>query len=246
MKKVIYLLLITVAFCAQVNAQGYNYMGKHILFNANVTVSPSWINPNPMTPHLTTLSAKAQRYLGINYWVTPSIEAIVWEKGSVGAGYNFYKSPFKGKLAVPIINPYNDYYYYDYRDFTGMITAHGVNVFYKQYVGHTFAPLGHYFKFNFDGLFYNYSEIVPSVAPEGKDMLFGFKVEYGYDFLVLDRLRLSVGASIGTTFNDFSLAFKQMTDDNYSTDYTISDYANSRMWMAYWFGIKLGVGFLAF
>lgn len=247
MKKVIYLLLLTVAFCVQVNAQGYNYMGKHILFNANVTVSPSWINPNPMTPHLANLSPKAQRYLGINYWVAPSIEAIVWEKGAVGAGYNFYKSPFKGKLAVPINSYYdNTYYYYDYYDFTGMITAHGFNVFYKQYVGHTVAPLGQYFKFNFDGFFYNYSEIVPNIAPEGKDMLFGFKVEYGYDFLVFDRLRLSVGASIGTTFNDFSLAFKQMVGENYSTDYTVSDYANSRMWMAYWFGIKLGVGFLAF
>ena len=247
MKKVIYLLLITVAFCAQVNAQGYNYMGKHILFNANVTVSPSWLNPNPMTPHLANLSTHAQRYLGINYWVAPSVEAIVWEKGSVGAGYNFYKSPFKGNLAVLVNSPYDYYYsYYDYYDFTGMITAHGFNVFYKQYVGHTVAPLGQYFKFNFDGFFYNYSEIVPSIAPEGKDMLFGFKVEYGYDFLVLDRLRFSIGASIGTTFNNFSLAFKQMVGENYSPDYTISDYANSRMWMAYWFGIKLGVGFLAF
>ncbi len=247
MKKIISLLLLTVALYAQVNAQGYNFMGKHILFNANVTVSPSWLNPNPMTPHLATLSTKAQRYLGINYWVAPSIEAIVWEKGSVGAGYNFYKSPFKGKLAVLVDSPYGNYYsYYNYYDFTGMITAHGFNVFYKQYVGHTVAPLGQYFKFNFDGFFYNYSEIVPNIAQEGKDMLFGFKVEYGYDFLVLDRLRLSVGASIGTTFNNFSLAFKQMVGEDYSTDYTISDYANSRMWMAYWFGIKLGVGFLAF
>lgn len=247
MKKIISLLLLTVALHAQVNAQGYNFMGKHILFNANVTVSPSWLNPNPMTPHLATLSTKAQRYLGINYWVAPSIEAIVWEKGSVGAGYNFYKSPFKGKLAVLVDSPYGNYYsYYNYYDFTGMITAHGFNVFYKQYVGHTVAPLGQYFKFNFDGFFYNYSEIVPNIAQEGKDMLFGFKVEYGYDFLVLDRLRLSVGASIGTTFNNFSLAFKQMVGEDYSTDYTISDYANSRMWMAYWFGIKLGVGFLAF
>ena len=247
MKKIISLLLIIVAFCAQMNAQGYNYMGKHILFNANVTVSPSWLNPNPMTPHLANLSTHAQRYLGINYWVAPSVEAIVWEKGSVGAGYNFYKSPFKGTLAVLVNSPYDNYYsYYNYYDFTGMITAHGFNVFYKQYVGHTVAPLGQYFKFNFDGFFYNYSEIVPSIAPEGKDMLFGFKVEYGYDFLVLDRLRFSIGASIGSTFNNFSLAFKQMVGENYSPDYTISDYANSRMWMAYWFGIKLGVGFLAF
>ena len=250
MKKIISLLLLTVALCTQVNAQGYNYLGKHVLFNANVTVSPSWFNPNPMTPYLTNLSTHAQRYLGINYWVTPSVEAIVWKKGSVGVGYNFYKSPFKGKIADLVNNPYDYYSYYDYHDFTGMITAHGFNVFYKQYLGNTFAPLGHYFKFNFDGFFYDYNIVYyENDNPHydyGKDMLFGFKAEYGYDFLVFDRLRLSVGVSIGTTFNNFTPAFEQIVGEDYSPEYKISDYANARMWMAYWFGIKLGVGFLAF
>ena len=240
MKRLIPLLLLVTTLCAQANAQGYNYMGKHVLFNANVSISPSWVNPNPMSQHLANLPSSAQRYLGLNYWVTPSIEAIVWKKGCVGAGYNFYKSPFKGKY-----NYYSNYYYgYNYRDFYGMITAHGFNVFYKQYLGQTFAPLGHYLKFNFDGLFYDYK--IDELAMEGKEMLFGVKVEYGYDFLLFDRLRLSVGASIGTTFNDFGLALTQMVGDDNAAKYTVSDYADSRIWMAYWFGIKLGVGFLAF
>ena len=242
MKRIIPLLLLVTALCTQVNAQGYNYMGKHVLFNANVSISPSWVNPNPMSQHLTSLPSSARRYLGLNYWVTPSIEAIVWEKGSVGAGYNFYKSPFKGKYSY-----YSDYYYgYNYRDFDGMITAHGFNVFYKQYLGQTFAPLGHYLKFNFDGFFFDYDYTVNNLPEEGKDMLFGVKVEYGYDFLLCDRLRLSVGASIGSTFNNFGLALTQMVGDDKPYENTVSDYAKARMWMAYWFGIKLGVGFLAF
>ena len=137
-----------------------------------------------------------------------------------------------------------DYYQsYAYREYEGTITAHGFNVFYKQYLGQTFAPLGHYLKFNFDGFFYEYTT---NCVLQGKDMLFGMKVEYGYDFLLFDRLRLSIGASIGSTFNDFSLAFKQMVGEDNPIGHTASDYANARMWMAYWFGIKLGVGFLAF
>lgn len=240
MKKIIPLLLFVTALCAQVNAQGYNYMGKHVLFNANVSISPSWINPNPMSQHLSNLPSSAKKYLGLNYWVTPSIEAIVWSKGAIGAGYNFYKSPFKGRASY-----YDDYYFnYSYRDYNGMITAHGFNVFYKQYLGQTFAPLGSYLKFNFDGFFYHY---ITDDAQEGKDKLFGAKVEYGYDFLLFDRMRLSVGASIGSTFGGIRLAFKQMTKDDYDMSaMTVNNYVNARMFMAYWFGIKLGIGFLAF
>jgi len=246
MKRIISLLLLMVALCAQANAQGYNYMGKHILFNANVTVSPSWLNPNPMTPHLDNLSTHAQRYLGINYWVSPSVEAIVWEKGSVGAGYNFYKSLFDGKEYIPDAYGYS----YDFDTYQGEILAHGFNVFYKQYVGHTVAPLGHYFKFNFDGFFYNY--YIEKKGIYDKDKLFGFKVEYGYDFLLLDCLRLSIGASIGSTFGGYLAGTQKLKFGDLSYDFgnrrilDHNNYARGRMLGAYWFGIKLGVGFLAF
>jgi len=181
--------------------------------------------------------------LGLNYWLSPNVEVMVWEKGSVGAGYNFYKSPFDGKEFV------FDNYGFDYEiPFEGEILAHGFNVFYKQYVGNTYAPLGHHFKFNFDGFFYNYY-----IADRGiydKDMLFGFKVEYGYDFLLLNCLRLTLGASVGTTFGGYLTGIREFNSDlspfSYRTDLTYQNYARGRMLGAYWFGIRLGVGFLAF
>ena len=244
MKKYI-LLFILAAFSLSSKAQGYNYMGKHVLFNAEGSISPAWLNPNPMTSVLANLESKhARRYLGLNYWLSPNVELMVWEKGSVGAGYNFYKSPFDGKEYIPDAYGYS----YDFVNYQGEILAHGFNVFYKQYVGNTYAPLGHHFKFNFDGFFYSY--YVPEMGIYDKDMLFGFKVEYGYDFLLMNCLRLTLGASVGTTFGGYLTGIREFNSDlspfSYRTDLTYQNYARGRMLGAYWFGIRLGIGFLAF
>lgn len=248
MKKYI-ILFILAAFTLSTKAQGYNYMGKHVLFNAEGSISPAWLNPNPMTSVLANLESKhARRYLGLNYWLSPNVEVMVWEKGSVGAGYNFYKSPFDGKEYIPDAYGYS----YDFVNYQGEILAHGFNVFYKQYVGNTYAPLGHHFKFNFDGFFYNYYIWDDMhIIFNGKDMLFGFKVEYGYDFLLLNCLRLTIGASVGTTFGGYLTGVREFHSDlslftSYRTDLTYQNYARGRMLGAYWFGIRLGVGFLAF
>jgi hypothetical protein len=97
------------------------------------------------------------------------------------------------------------------------IKSHGCHVFYKQYVGDTYAPLGHYLKFTFDAFFnkHVFNDVLPdtlitlgyaddqrfSQTPQ-KSMRFGFKVEYGYVFLLFNRLKLSTGSSLGTTFAD--------------------------------------------
>ena len=119
------------------------------------------------------------------------------------------------------------------------------------------APMGQYLKFTFDGYFYKYvlpdesilqdyyayysdeSELVDQPLT-GKSMLFGFKAEYGYDFFVLNCLKLSMGVSLGTTFG----GYKAINREKY--DHTVTDYADNRLLNAYWFGIKLGVGFLTF
>ena len=111
----------------------------------------------------------------------------------------------------------------------------------------------------FDGYFYNYSvpdavwqdyvdshrswdetSPVSNETQNGKGKLFAFKVEYGYDYFVLDCLRLSMGISLGTTFG----GYKAMGRDRNSL--SVSDYADNRLLNAYWFGVKLGVGFLTF
>lgn len=271
MKKTILLLIIS-AGLTTASAQMYNYMGNHVILNMEGNFSPAWFNPNPVSSSWDIPEA-ARRYLGLNYFLSPSIEFLVWKKGTVGVGYNFYKSPFKGRdNRVRLYDGHSGYYYddefhyyYSVPELRGDITAHGFNVYYKHYVGKDrFAPLGHYFKFVFDGLFYRYN--IP--MPEGlilnstqtmagyeavlnhKGSIFGFKAEYGYDFILLERLKLSLGASLGTTFGGYKAPGAQIKDGltfSYETDkLNLDNWARGRILGAYWFGVKLGIGVIPF
>lgn len=263
MKKTILLLIIT-AGLATASAQMYNYLGNHIILNMEGYFSPAWLNPNPMTPYLNTQAEMVQRYLGLNYFLSPNIEMIVWKKGTAGVGYNYYNSPFKGS-DIRVLWKDNEWGYTDFYECPGNITAHGFNVFYKQYVGDRFAPLGHYLKFIFDGYFYHYrmdaaiSQVWPNedvsrdeipAILENKGSLFGMKVEYGYDFVVVNRLKLNVGASLGTTFGGYKMPLAKVRDKasyyNDPLDVHFDDYARTRILGAYWFCVKLGVGVIAF
>lgn len=264
MKKAI-LLLIIAAGLSSANAQMYNYLGNHVILNMEGYFSPAWMNPNPVSSGWDA-GRGTKRYFGLNYFLSPSVELIAWKKGTVGAGYNYFNSPFIGTdERVKVLN--GDWGYYDYGELNGNVTAHGFNVYYKQYLGDGFAPLGHHLKFTFDGFFYHYRmdstvavvpngisyDELPSVM-ENKGSLFGLKVEYGYDFVMLNRLKLSLGASIGTTFGGYRVPCNRIRDELPMFDIGprsdkpiyFDDHARGRILGAYWFGIKLGIGFIAF
>lgn len=255
MKRLIVILCLFLAG-GSLFSQNPGYMGRHVLLNMEVYISPSWRNPNALAEKMIAsgMSGKAANYLGLNYFLSPNLEVIVWRKGTVGIGYNFYKSPFVLSRPSGSLLSYN----YDVSE-KPMMTAHGFNVFYKQYLGSTMAPMGQYLKFTFDGFFYSYKvpdavwqdyvesrstwdETSPVIdeTPTGKSKLFAFKVEYGYDFFVLDCMKLSMGVSLGTTFG----GYKAINRGRY--DFSVSDYADNRLLNAYWFGVKLGLGFLTF
>jgi len=262
MKKIITILIITTGL-ATANAQMYNFLGNHVILNMEGYVSPAWLNPNPVSSGW-DIGEGAQRYLGLNYLLSPNIELMVWKKGTVGVGYNYYNSPFKGN-DIRMVYKDGNWGYTSYYDCPGNITAHGFNVFYKQYVGDRFAPLGHYFKFIFDGFFYHYkmdatlNQVRPNVGYtyaelpdmlENKGSLFGMKVEYGYDFIVLNRLKLTLGASLGTTFGGYKVMAAKIKNKasyyNEPLDLQFNDYVRSRILGAYCFGLKLGIGFIPF
>jgi len=75
-------------------------------------------------------------------------------------------------------------------------------------------------------------------------MLFGFKVEYGYDFLLFDRLKLSTGISLGTTFGGYKTKMSDLLDSFDIDGIEHIEYGKSRLLNAYWFGIKVGIGLL--
>lgn len=261
MKKAITLIIITVSL-ATTNAQMYNFLGNHVILNMEGYFSPAWINPNPVSSNW-DIGEPAQRYLGLNYFLSPNIELMVWEKGTVGVGYNYYNSPFKGSdIRLRKLSQYYGYDDWVESELYGNIVAHGFNVYYKQYVGNRFAPLGHYIKFVFDGYFYHYKMDTEGILLvnttqdpyeeiiENKGSLFGAKFEYGYDFILMNRLKLTLGASIGTTFGGYKVPFKTMKKefDIYGggIDAHYDDFARTRILSAYCFGLKIGIGFIPF
>lgn len=263
------LILLCCACIAKLTfAQNPGHMGNHIIFNADVTLSPSWKNPNPLSNALSAHydNEHTKKYLGLNYFITPNVEAIIWKKGSVGAGYNYYNSPYQG---FSVSNTFHlqssGSYFEETYDNSGVIVAHGFNVFYKQYFGDTQAPLGWYAKVTFDGLFYQYKvtqeipqwtayyNLIDTVAfpTSGRNAIFGFKTEVGYDYLFFNRLRLSMGLTLGTTFGGYKLVKNSIKDDFmydafYDTSVTTENIVRNRILNAYWFGIKIGIGILAF
>ena len=255
MKRLLILLSLIIAG-GSLFSQNPGYMGRHVMLNMEMYMSPSWKNPNAVSEAMIAhgMSGKSAKYLGLNYFLSPNVEVIVWRKGTVGAGYNYYKSPFAmGSSSTGSLFSYN----YDASE-KPMMTAHGFNVFYKQYLGSTVAPMGQYLKFTFDGYFYKYTvpgsvlvdynsyyswdDAAPVSTEEstGKHQLFGFKLEYGYDYFVLNCLKLSMGVSLGTTFGGYKAIGR---DKN---NLGVTDYADNRLLNAYWFGVKLGIGFLTF
>ena len=288
-------------------AQGqyYGLMGKRVIVNLEGSTSPAYLNPNYIWQAMSAKSGYSKKYfwLNMNFFAAPGIEVAVWTKGTAGVGYNFTSSPFEG---------YQDDLYYrentsetdiysDFSSYYGHVTAHGFHLYYKQYIGNSKAPVGHYVKFNFDCYFtkyvmdgapmyerdddgnyvideqtgkpviYRYNAIpdyltdeVPvdqqllfycpdgkydienpyalSTIRNGKSVLPGMKIEYGYDFWPVNFFKLSLGVSLGTTFG----GYKGLFNDFFGNGNTFRAYAHTRILGAYWLQFKLGIGFLAF
>lgn len=238
-------------------SQNTGYMGKHFFVNMEGMFSPAFTRPNSYGHSLTD----NLDYFAFNYFLNPTIEAIVWKKGTVGVGYNYFTSDYYADLGIVFADGFTYGFSYKYK-----LKSHGFSVFYKQYLGDNTAPLGHYFKFTFDAMFLQcnfHDQLDQEVIDEGyindirfstipqKGNLFGMKIEYGYDFLFFNCLKVSSGLSVGTTFGGYSTTD---LDDFFVTDLGFNEgsseseplaYAKTRILGAYWIGMKIGVGILS-
>lgn len=238
------ILSVLVVMLSVLFSQGQNtgFMGKRFFLNAEASFSPAWANPT--APEMDVLP----KYFHFNYFISPNIEAIVWNKGSVGVGYNFINTDFDSE-------------YYETAEFVGRnsigyLKGHGFNIFYKQYVGETKAPLGHYFKLELDAFYFNFEPRLETILDpnaninelSGNSSLYGLKIEYGYDYLFFDRLRVSAGMSLGSTLGGYkAYSFDSIFFGNKINLYhPIEDYAKTRIMSAYFFQLKVGVGLLIF
>lgn len=280
MRKILFLFIIFFAVSSGYS-QYYGLLGKRVIINLEMTTSPAYLQRNFISDALEqkNVSSRATKYLGMNFFANPSVEYAAWKKGTVGVGYIFFTSPFDGIqhnvyfedpsviLSYNMIDGYSNF-----EGCKGMLTSHGFNLYYKQYLKNSVAPIGHYFKFNLDGFFIRYfmdglpdytnvplSKQTVFYCPEydinspkplsdiqkGKTALFGFKVEYGYDFWPVSFMKMSLGVSLGSTFGGYN-ALYDFDFFGDALDATYKNYAKGRILGAYFLQFKLGIGFLAF
>ena len=232
-KLIILLLIIITVLCGF--SQNCGYMGKRVLINADVSFSPAWRNYSFMGE---------PKYYTFNYIFSPNIEVIAWKKGTAGVVGHFFKTKYK----YEVVN-----YYYDGQPMSTSIVGpdnldvYGVGMFYKQYIGKAHAPFGLFFKFEMDYFIYNYTPNQDASI----DKILACKIEFGKDWLLLNRLHLSLGGSVGSTFGGYKTAFydtefSSNTYFPYVTANSKNAWAKGRILGAYWFGLKVGVGILAF
>ena len=219
MKKNIIILLVLTSLSTGLFSQNTGYMGNHFLINADIVLSPSYLKPSFMN--------KTPGYLSFNYIFSPNIEAIVWKKGTLGiVGHQLVS-----RYAYRNYNNYDIYYSAPtIHDFS----AWGYGMFYKQYYRRERAPMGNYFKIEFDFFHYKYLELNPQ-----KDFMAGMKFELGKDFLFFNRLRCSLAYSLGFTFQGIANAFEQSSSSH-------ADGVQGKMAAMYWLGFKFGIGALTF
>jgi len=230
-KKLIILIFITFAVLCGFS-QNCGYMGKRVLINADISLSPAWRNYSFMGE---------PKYYTFNYIFSPNIEVIAWEKGTAGVVGHFFKTKYNYEIKT--YSEYDDSYYTEMTDKPEDLTTYGTGIFYKQYLGKTNAPFGLFFKFELDYFIYNYT---PNANPT-IDHVMACKVEFGKDWLLMNRLHLSLGGSFGTTFGGLKAAFHDFEILGILDEYQAqTNWAKGRIDGAYWLGIKLGIGILAF
>lgn len=215
---------IFIAFFLTITSFGafsQGYMGNRFMINVEAVVSPSYFNPN---------FYGEKGYLAFNYIFSPNIEIIAWKKGTVGLVGHFLTSQYQRSILddinIWVVGTENIPF-----------KAFGYGVFYKQYLFDGRAPVGTYIKAECDFFHHQYFE-----KPEGEyDFMFGMKFEMGQDYLFFNRLKFSMGMSLGFTTKGWK--FRDEYLDPLSDHLAASQ---NRMLGLYWLGFKVGLGLLAF
>jgi len=225
MKKWIILITIFVLVTTTSNAQKVGHLGKRVLVNFDCTFSPSYFQPDFSGYH---------GYFQFNYRVIPGVEFIFNRKRTIGLSYSFANTQFS-----PTINVFQHSILYS------TLFIQGVGVHYKKYIDYyskSKAPFGTYMMLSATRVFYSYNS---GIIEEGKGKTVALQLELGYNYLLFDRLRLTWGVAIGGTIDGFFVNIDEVIPVGLNPDGPDS-FARNRIFRSYFFGTKIGIGFLAF
>lgn len=221
MKKILLILIlfISIPLFNQVHAQKVGYQGKRFLVNFDTKIDLEFEELDMFELNL------IPKFF---FTYSPNVEFILFKNATVGIAANY----FRDSLSLTFNNQ-------DYNDLP--FTVMGAGIFYKQYLNkkNDFyqAPFGLYFNLRLDYL--KYTLQFPNFSYE--DFVIGGRFEFGVDYLVWDRLRLSWGISVGITtgfFEKYIYIIENQTE--------ITGTLNAEISRRYGFQHKFGIGILLF
>jgi len=219
MKKI---TLLAIIFFSTLNiglfSQNIGYMGKRVLLNMDVKISPVFLSP---TYFGTT------ELFSADFTLSPNIEFIINNKGLLGVAFNYLKTQYNK----------SNYYF--------PVEIYGAGLYYKLYLNrkddYYQAPFGVHTLFGFD--YFKYNSQTPS-SPIFSGNIFGLRAGIGVDYLILNRIRLSWDVSFGFTNKGQVTDFFDFDFDSNSSYYVQA--IEDRIAKTYFFHNKIGIGILLF
>lgn len=226
MKKWTFIIIGVILFITHSQAQNTGHLGKRFLINFDGTFSPSY--------KYADFNGR-NGYFNFNYRVSPSLEFVLTSKRSVGLMYTYSKTMFglfEDNFNNSILNI--------------PIKIHGYGFFYKKYfslfsIAH--APYGNYFMVAFSRINYTYYN---EWVANGAGNMYAIQTEFGYNYLLFNRLRLTWAFTLGLTTSGSGIGMDEDYFPERVTPQTVLEHAEKRLYRTYIFGTKIGIGFLAF
>jgi len=226
--KITLLFLFFQSFLLLSHAQNIGYLGKRFIFNVDCRVSPTFGYTNYF---------EKENFLSLDAAFSPNIEFILFNSGTIGVAYNFLKTRFS-------YNYYDfDYASPDFSEYNLLFEAEGLGFFYKQYFrtknDYYQAPFGAYGLVRFDIYHCNYFTRNFGMI---RNTIYGGRIEFGVDYLILNRIRLSWGVGIGLS----TAQYTSEIDSWYLFALSHSQMASNRFFVNYIFSNRFSIGILAF
>ena len=197
------------------------YMGRRLLLNMEMSMAPGFSRAPNFRGNT--------KYWAFNYLLQPNLEVIAWRRGTVGAKFIWFDTKFK------------TYDYWTYDESIRDLQVLGGGVFCKIHLGRgSTAPMGTFLRFNFDFMRGSYE--VPQkdgLMLKESQNCYGFRLDFGRDFLFCDFLRLSFGMSIGLSLPGLYVL-------KFADELEVNQCAANRILRNYFFGVNVGIGFLTF
>lgn len=228
-------IICLIFFATSLFSQGSGYMGKHFVINAEVINSPCYFVKN---------HNGNKGYFAFDYILNPSIEYILGKGNTVGASFMYEKSKYD-ILGEEIWVDYDDgeYGYGEYERTPASVNSYssiGGGLFYKKYFGKNKSVFGNYMRIEVDFLSVKTKD--EQSLEELRTLMGGFRFELGKDFLFFNCLKLNVGIGLGLLFGGH-LYYSDIIESSFS-DHLSG--ASAKTLKNYFFGLRMGVGFLAF